>query len=156
MEPTTESVRTATVTLPRFGETAYRETDVIEFQWGLPGFPALRRWLFLTLESQSSFVWLQSLDDLAVALPAANPWLIFEDYEPELPPAAFLALGIGRAQEFTLLCVVVVSEGAREMTMNLRAPILVNLRTRKAQQILLGGSNCSEREAIPRKIKECA
>ena len=89
MESTTESVKATLVNFPRFGEFAYRETDVIEFPWGMPGFPELRRWLFLTLDSQPSFVWLQSLDDLGVALPTANPWFVFDEYNPSIPPAAW-------------------------------------------------------------------
>jgi flagellar assembly factor FliW len=152
MEHTTESVKATLASFPRFGDFAYRESDVIEFPWGMPGFPALRRWLFLTLESQASFVWLQSLDDVSVALPAANPWGIFERYDPKLPPYAFAALDVRSAAEFTLLCVTVVGPGAREMTMNLASPILVNLRTRKAHQIALENSGYSTHEPIPRKV----
>jgi flagellar assembly factor FliW len=143
---------------PRFGDFAYRESDVIEFPWGLPGFTHLHRWLFLTLDSQPSFVWLQSLDDPGVALPTANPWMIFEDYDPVMPAYAFAALEIQDAAEFTYLCVTVVSEGAQEMTMNLVAPIVVNLRTRKAAQVTLDGTPYSVREPIPRKhgVRESA
>ena len=155
MESTTESVQATLVNLPRFGDLAYRESDVIEFPWGIPGFPKLHRWLFLTLDSQPSFVWLQSLDDPGVALPTANPWMIFEDYDPVMPPYAFAALEVAGAQEFTYLCVTIVSKGAQEMTMNLAAPILVNLRTRKAAQITLEGSPYSIRQPIPRKHDDC-
>ena len=149
MEPTTKSVQATQVTLPRFGAIAYAETDVIEFPLGIPGFPKCRRWLFLTLESQPTFVWLQSLDDLAVAIPTANPWTIYEDYDPALPAYAFGTLGISNASDFTLLCVTVVEPDAREMTMDLAAPILVNLRSRKALQVSLPGYG-SHRERIPR------
>jgi len=156
MESKTESVQATLVNFPRFGDFAYRESDVIEFQWGIPGFPDLRRWLFLTLDSQPSFVWLQSLDDHGVALPTSNPWMIFEDYDPAMPAYAFAALDIQNAAEFTYLNVMVVSQGAEEMTMNLMAPIIVNLRTRKAAQVTLEGSPYSVREPIPRKHAEPA
>ncbi len=151
MESTTESVQATLVNFPRFGEFVYREADVIEFPWGIPGFTDLRRWLFLTLDSQPSFVWLQSLDDPGVALPTANPWMIFEQYDPVMPSYVFSALEIENAAEFTYLCVMVVSEGAQKMTMNLAAPIVINLRTRKAAQVALEGSSYSVQEPIPRK-----
>jgi flagellar assembly factor FliW len=156
MECATDSGKATLVNSPRFGEFAYRETDVIEFPWGLRGFAGLRRWLFLSLESHPTFVWLQSLDDLSVALPAANPWMIFEDYDPEVPPYAFLALDIQGAADFTYLCVVIVNPGAAEMTMNLAAPIVVNLRTRKAHQVDLAGRSYSVRQPIPRRSDEQA
>ena len=147
---TTQTSATTTVTFPRFGEISFAESDVLEFPWGLPGFPALRRWLALSLESQAGYVWLQSLDDPAVALPTADPWAIFADYDPKLPPYAVAALDIRDPGEFTLLCVVVVTKDAEELTMNLLAPIVVNLRTRQARQVMLENSSYSVRTPIPR------
>lgn len=152
MEPTTKSVQSTTMTFPRFGEVTYAETDVIEFPWGMPGFSGCRRWLFLTLDAQPNYVWLQSLDDVSVALPAASPRSVFESYNPNLPPAAFVALEIDSASDFTTVCTVVVGHDAREMTMNLAAPILINLRLRKALQITLGGGHYSSHEVIPRTL----
>ena len=151
-----EQAEITTVELPRFGEIAYAENDVMVFPWGLPGFTDLHRWLILSLESQPAYVWIQSLDDPKVALPAADPWAVFEHYDPKLPSYAFVALEIAEAADFTLLCVVVVKPGAEEMTMNLMAPIVVNLKTRRARQVVLDGSNYSVKEAIPRKAAEPA
>jgi flagellar assembly factor FliW len=140
-----------TLELPRFGACSYAPGDVIEFPWGLPGFPTLRNWLPLNLDTQPSFVWLQSLDDHAVALPAIDPWMVFENYDPKLPAYAFTSLEVREATDFATLCVVVVTSNAEEMTMNLMAPIIINLRTRKGRQIMLDGTNYSTREPMPRK-----
>ncbi len=156
MEMDMNPTQPVTVEFPRFGECSYVEAEVIEFPWGLPGFPNLRRWLALTVETQSSFVWLQSLDDVNVALPTADPYLIFEDYDPKLPSYAVSALEIENASDFTMLCVVVVTDAAEEMTMNLFAPIVVNLRSRKARQVVLENSGFSVRQAIPRKAESAA
>jgi flagellar assembly factor FliW len=152
MESTTEKTDvTTTVDLPRFGECTYALSDVIAFPWGIPGFAGHRRWLVLTLDSQPGYVWLQSLDELTVALPAANPWSIFESYDPKLPGYAFLSLDVKDASEFTLLCVVVAPPGGGAMTMNLAAPIVVNLRSRNARQVLCENPAYSSTEPIPRK-----
>ena len=129
--------REITVELPRFGTFSSRESEILTFPWGLPGFGTLRRFVALSLESQSNFVWLQSLDDLSVAVPTADPWRIFADYAPHLPAYALSSLEIERPEEFVTLCVVVVTPGAAEMTMNLLAPIIVNLRTRVGRQVTL-------------------
>lgn len=140
-----------TLELPRFGSCTYTPSEVIEFPWGIPGFPTLRNWLPLNLDSHPSFVWLQSLDDHAVALPAIDPWLVFEDYDPKLPAYAFTSLEIREAVDFATLCIVVVTPNADEMTINLMAPVVINLRTRKGRQIMLDGSTYSPRESMPRK-----
>lgn len=140
-----------TIVSERFGEVAFSDGDVIQFPWGLPGFADLRRFLALSLAEQPSFVWLQSIDDPKVALPAADPWHVFSDYDPRLPAYATETLEIGGAEDFTMLCVVVVSKGAQEMTMNLMAPIVINLKNRRARQIMLDNSNYSVRTPMPRK-----
>jgi len=151
-ETTVESAdRITTVNLPRFGTCSYRESEVLDFPWGLPGFASLRRFIALNLEGQDRFVWLQSLDDLAIALPAGDPWQIFPEYAPRLPPYATSSLDLGRPEDFATLCVVVVSPGAAEMTMNLLAPIVVNLRTRTGRQVTLETGGYSVRTPIPRK-----
>jgi flagellar assembly factor FliW len=146
-----ESIQTTTVDLPRFGELTYAETDVIEFPWGIPGFPTLRRWLLLNFDSNPGFVWMQNLEDANVAIPTVEPHFIFESYDPKLPPYAFVALDIKNPEDFTLLCVVVVTADAQEMTTNLMAPVVVNLRNRMARQVMLDNSTYSVREPVPRK-----
>jgi flagellar assembly factor FliW len=135
---------------PRFGSCTFSAGDLFEFPWGLPGFVRLRRWLALTVESQSSFVWLQSIDDPAVALPTIDPYFVFESYEPKLPPYAVAALDITGPADFVLLCVVVAKDQGRELSLNLLAPIILNLRTRKGRQVPLENSGYSVREPIPR------
>ncbi len=150
-ETTVPADRAVTLDLPRFGACTYRDSEVLDFPWGLPGFASLRRFIALNLESQERFVWLQSLDDLAIALPAADPWQIFPEYAPQLPPYATSSLQLGRPEDFATLCVVVVTPGAAEMTMNLLAPIVVNLRTRTGRQVTLETGGYSVRTPIPRK-----
>jgi flagellar assembly factor FliW len=141
-----------TVNLPRFGECTFSPSEVIEFPWGLPGFPTHHRWLPLNLDSQPAFIWLQSLDDTSVSLPAIDPWMVFESYDPKMPAYAFQSLEIREASDFATLCVVVVTANAEQMTINLMAPILINLRTHKGRQIMLDGSTYSAREPMPRKV----
>ncbi|MGB8796529.1 MAG: flagellar assembly protein FliW [Candidatus Aquilonibacter sp.] len=143
-----------TLDLPRFGPCTFAASEVLEFPWGLPGFPDLHRWLPLNLDSHPTFVWLQSLDDPTVALPAVDPWMVFEHYDPKLPAYAFTSLEIREASEFATLCVIVVTPNAEEMTINLMAPVIINLRTRKGRQIMLDSSNYSPREPLPRKSAE--
>jgi flagellar assembly factor FliW len=155
METAMESPKTTIVT-PRFGEVEFAEADVIEFPWGLPGFSDLRRFLALSLPEQPNFIWLQSVEEPQTALPAADPWQIFADYEPKLPAYATEALELRSPEDFTILCVVVVSKGAEEMSMNLMAPIVVNLKTRRARQVMLENSGYAVRTPIPRKAAEGA
>jgi flagellar assembly factor FliW len=153
MQQTMEPMQT-TIVSARFGEVTFTEEDVIEFPWGLPGFSDLRRFLALSLAGQPSFVWLQCVDDPKVALPAADPWSVFADYDPRLPAYAVETLGIAGPEDFTVLCIVVVTAGAEQMTMNLMAPVVINLKNRRARQVTLDTSTYSVRTPMPRKQSE--
>jgi flagellar assembly factor FliW len=131
-----------------FGEVSFSDADVFEFPWGVPGFPDQRRFLVLSLVEQPSLVQLQSVDDPAIALPAADPWEIFPEYDPRLPGYAREALELSSAEDLTVLCVVVPGKDKR-MTMNLLAPIVLNLKTRRARQIMLENSPYSIHTPIP-------
>ncbi len=137
-------------TFPRFGECTYLDSEVIEFPWGLPGFGHLRRFIVLQVADQPGFIWLQSLDDVQTALPLTDPWSLFDDYDPHLPQYAKIALSIEQPEDFVLLCVVVVSKNAEEMTVNLLAPIVINLKTRIGRQVMLESTTYSIRTPVPR------
>lgn len=144
---TMESQKSTFVTA-RFGDVTFVESDVIEFPWGIPGFASLRRFLALSPAGQPNFVWLQSLEDPSVALPTGDPWQIFPNYDPHLPAYASAALDL-QTDDFKVLCVVALTTDERD-TMNLLAPVIINLKSRRARQVMLENSGYSIREAIPR------
>lgn len=125
-----------TVELPRFGTCTFQNDEVLTFPWGLPGFPTCRRFLALSLEAHENVLWLQCLDDLRVALPVADPWHFFPDYDPRLPAFARVSLELNRPEDFSILAVVVIPETGTP-TMNLLAPIIINLRTRIGRQVTI-------------------
>jgi flagellar assembly factor FliW len=71
-----------------------------------------------------------------------------------MPAYATEALDLRNPEDFTILCVVVVTKDGQEMTMNLMAPIVLNLKSRRARQVMLENSPYSVRTAIPRKHLE--
>lgn len=149
VQPAAEA--TTTIELPRFGTCTYAEGDVIEFPWGLPGFTELRRFLALVQPDQETIIWLQSLEQPKVAIPTSNPWLFFPDYDPELPSFAIMSLEIESLADFVLLGVVVATPNTGDMTMNLVAPVVVNLRRKVARQVTLDTPGLSMRTPIPKR-----
>jgi flagellar assembly factor FliW len=125
-----------TIDLPRFGKCTYKDEDVFSFPWGLPGFEDLRTFIVIQLETQDRILWLQSLDDLNIALPLGDPWLFFPDYDPKMPGFARLSLDLREPEDFTILAVMVGTDGGPTF-MNLMAPIVVNLKSRIGRQVPL-------------------
>jgi flagellar assembly factor FliW len=143
-----------TVVLPRFGDCTYSETEVVRFPWGLPGFATLRRFLVISVNEEPGYIWLQSLDNIKVALPLCDPWSLFDDYEAPLPLYARQSLEIETADSFCVLCVLVAAPGSAETTINLLAPIIINLDTRVGRQVTLENQRYSVRTPVLRKPGE--
>ena len=137
-----------TIDLPKFGTVTYTEAEIFVFPWGLPGFEHLRVFLVLALENQANILWLQSLEDLNVALPMADPWLFFPDYDPKLPTFAILSLELSAPEGFVTMNVVVIPESG-PLYMNLMAPIVLNLVKRVGRQVALEGGNYSVAHKVP-------
>ncbi|MGE5560006.1 MAG: flagellar assembly protein FliW [Chloroflexota bacterium] len=118
----------------RFGTLAVPEHEIIDFPAGLPGFEDAKR--FITVESDETdpFVWLQSLSRPDLAFLTIPPQLIVRDYRPEVPPEAREALRLNDDSVVEVLAIVTVPEDPREMTANLRAPIIINRSARVGRQ----------------------
>jgi len=142
------------VTTTRFGEISVPEEDVFTFKWGLPGFGFLREFVVLAIEEQKPYVWLQSLERAEIALPMIDPWVLFDDYDPRLPAVTAAVLEIERADDFCIMCICVVGPDAKEMTVNLLAPVVLNLRTHVARQVMLEDCDYSVRTPVPRTSQQ--
>ena len=120
----------------RFGEVIYTQEDVLFFPRGIPAFETKQKWI-LAGNDESAIKWLQSLDDGNLALPVTSPDAIQSDYNARIPDDELKLLGSADISELALLIVVSIPELAPwNMTANLRAPILINLKTRKAVQVI--------------------
>jgi flagellar assembly factor FliW len=114
---------TVTVESSRFGTVDVPADAVIEFPAGLIGLGG-RRFALVTGDDQAAFRWLQSLEDGALALPVANPWDFFPDYEVELSDPDSERI---RAEASDVAVWVTVRAGGElsDFSANLRAPILI-------------------------------
>jgi flagellar assembly factor FliW len=121
------------VSTTRFGELTVPDEEIIAFPAGLPGFESAHHFLTIEDEAAAPFVWLQSLDDPELAFLTVDPACFVVDYQPEMSDEA-KQLFAGTAAPMQVLAIVTVPEDYRLMTVNLRAPLLINQQTRVARQ----------------------
>ena len=120
----------------RFGEVTCNSEDVLFFPRGIPAFEDKHEWI-LAGSDDSAIRWLQSVDDGSLALPVTSPDAVQPDYNARIPEDDLNLVGSFNPAELALLIVVSIPESAPwEMTANLRAPILINITTRKAVQVI--------------------
>ena len=125
----------------RFGEIGYKEEEIIKVIKGIVGFPHLTQYVVIQQEEGSSFRWLQSIEDPAVAFVVANPLDFFPRYHIKINPSETEELKFDKTGDLLTLTIVTVPQNnPAEMSANLLGPVLVNSSKKLAKQVVLANS----------------
>ena len=108
---------------------------------GLLGFDHLKRYVLLMQNEKIPFWWFQSASDGSMAFVVINSFVVNPNYEPIIADNDVRLLDISSPEDVLLLSVVTISSDPVKITANLKAPIVVNVRSRLAKQIVLHDQN---------------
>lgn len=121
-----------------FGQIECGEEDILSFPDGLFGFETERRFLLIPFEGgDGALLCLQSVETPELAFTAMNPFFLKPDYAPELQQGELKRMEAGESRELCYYVLCVVRKPATESTVNLKCPIVINDRTRRAMQVIL-------------------
>ncbi|MCA9203978.1 MAG: flagellar assembly protein FliW [Pirellulaceae bacterium] len=109
----------------RFGSVSIEADDILVFPNGLIGFEQHRHWVLLADSQNESVGWLQCLSNPQMAVPVVSPRRYVPEYQARVSQTQLEALQLADEDSLYVLCVLGKHEG--EFTMNLQAPVLVNL-----------------------------
>ncbi len=118
----------------RFGTIDVRSADKLCFPTGIPGFEQCRDWLLLIDRPHRAIGWLQSANWPQVALPVVSPRQFVGGYELRLVEADLAPLGLDCADDLQVLAVLSQNNG--DLTLNLKAPLAINMRRRLGRQVV--------------------
>lgn len=135
----------ATIESSRFGQVEIETEKVLEFPDGLIGLGG-SRYALLASDTDSPFMWLQSMDDPGLALPVTDPNRFFAGFSLELADHDADRLGIDAESPVSVYVTVRAGSALSEFTANLRAPILVHGST--AHQVINQASGCALRAPL--------
>ena len=76
------------------------------------------------------------MDEPTLALPVIKPWLVKEEYNPTVEDELLSSLGELTEENLVILLTMTVPADIKKMTVNLKAPVIINADTRKAVQII--------------------
>ncbi len=125
-----------------FGEIDIDESKIIHFVNGIIGFPELTEFALIHDEEKGSGVpvrWLQSLQETGFAMPVLDPLAVVPEYNPQVEDELLKPVGNLDADHLLVLVTMTVPSDLRRMTVNLKAPIVINAAERKACQIIAEG-----------------
>ena len=121
-----------------FGEVELPEEKIIYLDRGLIGLEQYKKYTILYDEEKedSNISWLQSCDEPTLALPVIKPWLVMDEYNPTVEDELLKSCGELTEENLVILLTMTVPEDITKMSVNLKAPIIINADTRKGAQII--------------------
>ena len=128
------------ITTTRFGTLTVESQDQLFFGSGLIGLEHCRHWVVLTDTKNPTLGWLQSLDEGHIALGVVSPRRFVPDYQLRVDRSALQTLSLATSRDAEI--VVIASRRAGEgfqaggLTLNLRAPLVVNVDNRRGCQVV--------------------
>lgn len=130
-----------------FGTMEVGEEQIFEFPNGIYAFEDARRFALIELEKGQFPAWLQCIDSIKPCFIVFDPWLVCKDYEITLNSGEKAMLEVNDKTNLQVLCIARVPEDFKETTVNLKSPIVINMDTKKAVQVILP-SNYPYRQPI--------
>ncbi len=127
-----------TIQTSRFGEIEVSEDTFLTFPTGLVGFPTVQQFVVLDVAEDCHYQWFQAINEPDLALIIIDVHFLDPEFPVEASDEAISELEITQADPVLIMAVVTIPSGQPDRaTANLRAPLVVNLRTRKGKQLIL-------------------
>ena len=122
----------------RFGKLIIEPEEVIRIPEGILGFAEHTDYVVLEHKPGSPFCWLQSMEDPQLAFVVINPLLVVENYVQNLSATDrkhFTGIAAGRLEVCAL--VTIRTDPVRQMTVNMMAPLVIDIPRRVGRQVIL-------------------
>lgn len=118
-----------------YGDFNYDLKDIIKFNKGIPAFEEYKEYLLLKLDIEG-FELLQSIDNMEVGFVVTSPFDIEDNYEIKLTEEIINNLQIQEPNEVKLVSLVTINSSVENMTVNLKAPVVINTNTKLGEQLI--------------------
>ena len=139
----------------RFGTIEIEEDKITHFAHGIPAFEEEKEFVIIPYDSESPYLFMQSLSTPDLAFLITIPFLFFPDYEFELDDDHQEKLKLYKQEDMLIYTLITVNGGkVQDMTANLMAPIIMNTANMQARQIVLDRSSYNTKHRLFPENKE--
>jgi len=130
----------------RFGDLDVSEEQIITFPKGMIGFEGVERYVLVNPTGKIS--WLQAVDEASLAFPLVQAPLVYPGYSLYVENELLEPLGEVDEAMMGIYLVLVVPSDPRNATVNLKAPVVISLKSRRGMQLLIDRPEYSVRHRI--------
>ena len=124
-------------------QVTVEEEQLIHFEFGLPGFEDLKIYAIIEIEEYNPFLLLHSVEDQSIAMVILKSNLLDEENEFEIPENKLKNLKEKGKNEFEIFFILKIHEDDKQITANVKAPVLINFVNQKGSQIILDDDKLS-------------
>lgn len=129
-----------------FGIVQVEDDAVYEFADGLYGFEDEKKFaVFQKPFDEVSFLYLQSVQNIDPCFLVFEPWDLHPDYQPILTSDDMEACEVETIDDLIFLVIATVPSSIRELSINIKSPVVLNPKTRKAKQVILKNTDYAVR-----------
>jgi flagellar assembly factor FliW len=135
----------------RFGDIETPDDDIISLPEGILGFVDSKTYVLLEHDSEGTpFKWLQSTNDPNLAFIVMDPHLVVDGYQVEFDDDMAEQIGSRKIDDaFAMMAIVnIPHDEPINMTVNVRAPIIVHIERRMGWQVILPNEDYPIRHRI--------
>ena len=130
----------------RFGKVEIDGNRVITFRDGLLGFPKHRRFALIQTAENNVFLWMQSVDDPALAFLVCDPLAFVSDFQAQIRPDDVKSLELRDLTDCRVL--VIVNKTGGYLTANLLGPLVIGAHSLLARQMVLSDKRYRTRHRL--------
>jgi len=143
-----EQVRETVTIETAAGTREVNRDEIVYFPEGLPGFEEFRELAVFDIEECEPFKRMLSIDPGGPDFIVVETMTIFEDYDPLDSISLSGSAKLGTPLDIAVIAIVTVADDFTNSTVNLRGPILLNLATSRARQVILNDDRYDTRTPL--------
>lgn len=136
------------ISTTRFGEIEVEQEHIFCFPQGIPGFEHIHEYLFIQNPEDLPFCYMQSVTQADLAFIVTDPFVFYPDYDFEIPEESVGELELSEPRDVKVWSIVTVQGKLENATINLSAPVVLNMNTNKGKQIILNHSPYKTRHPL--------
>jgi len=119
------------------GEIEIVEQDILMFEHGLLGLEYEKNFVLLPVDADLPLAILQSVDNAEIGFVIAYPFAFKKDYSFDISEDDREQLHIEKEEDVLTYAIVTMKETFQESTINLLAPLIINMDKKLGKQIVL-------------------
>ena len=119
------------------GEIEIVEQDILTFEHGLLGLENEKKFVLLPIDADLPLAILQSVDNAEIGFVVGYPFAFKKDYSFDISEDDRVQLQIEKEEDVLTYSIVTMKETFQDSTINLLAPLIINMDEKCGKQIVL-------------------